>query len=72
MPELNCQSAPTSKDRRLPRTTDVPIMLHSVKYADQRGTTVQEIDVSGPCDVNGSPSALVDARARHQLIEDQM
>lgn len=50
----------------------VPIMLHSVKYADQRGTTVQEIDVSGPCDVNGSPSALVDARARHQLIEDQM
>jgi hypothetical protein len=47
-------------------------MLHSVNYADQRGTTVQEIDASGPRVVNGSPSALVDARARHQLVEDEM
>lgn len=47
-------------------------MWHSFKYADQRGTTVQRIDVSGRHVVNGSPAALVDARARHQLVEDEM
>lgn len=47
-------------------------MWHSVKYTDQRGTTVQRIDVSDPRVVNGSPAAVVDARARHQLVEDEM